>query len=418
MTPPIRIVATPTASAVDVAAWERVRAESGADAFSSMPFLRAVEQAAVEIGFGVLWEGAEPVAVFNWFCMRVDLAVLAPPSSRRVMSYLRPATGRLLTPLVLFCGLPVSAGQRALLIDPTRDVPAVVRAVEGHLSDIAQQTRAQMVVYKELGGPGDPVRTALEDIGYVAASTPPMYSLPTSRFSSFEGYLDSLKSHYRQDINRSLRKSRRRELDVTSYVGPREVAEKYDDHVHGLYRQVEGAAEHRLEQLTREFFLALAREFPDGVSLTLATLDGEVVCCHWGLRQGDAYYFLFCGLHYPTNRDADVYFNLMYAELGNALRAGASSVQLGQTAQQFKARLGAIASPRSVCVRGRRPALHAALRRLAPLLFAEEEALEPLSIFRATATSGSGPRGTASRAQPVRPSPTRPAPEALRRHAR
>ncbi|UYQ60067.1 GNAT family N-acetyltransferase [Streptomyces peucetius] len=379
-----RVVATDTASAVDSAAWERVLVAAGGDVLSSIPFLRAVEQAkgTDQLGYCTVWEGDTAVAAFNWFLMRVDLAVLAPSSSRRVMSYLRPVTGWLLAPRVLFCGVPVSAGGRALMVDPTRDVPAIVAVVEDHLSRMASATRATLVVYKELGGSDDPVRQVLEGAGYVAATTPSMYSLATDQFGSFEDYLGSLKSHYRQDINRSLRKARRRELTLRSFTGPAAIAEVYDERAHGLYRQVEGAAEHRLEQLPREFFVALAREFPDDVFLTLAQLDGEVVGCHWGLRQEGSYYFLFCGLHYPANRYADVYFNLMYAELGNALRAGARFVQLGQTAQRFKARLGAVSSPRSVCVRGRQPVLHTVLRRLAPVLFVEEEALGPLSIFK------------------------------------
>jgi Acetyltransferase (GNAT) domain len=66
----------------------------------------------------------------------------------------------------------------------------------------------------------------------------------------------------------------------------------------------------------------------------------RVAAFNWNLFLGDVYYFLFAGLDYDLNPSLDLYFNLMYAEMDCAFRAGAESLVFGQTTDDFKARLG------------------------------------------------------------------------------
>jgi len=383
---------TDTASAVNVSAWDQVRAAGDADVFSSLRFLRAIEESSLaDEGFWycTVRSGSRPVAVTNLFLMRVDLDVLAPPNSRLVIRKLRPLTGRLLSPLVLFCGVPVSAGQRAVIVDPSCNVRAVLDLLEKRIREHAKQAGAILVCFKELAETDATLLERLSELGYIAAQTPAMYTLRAS-FASFDNYVNALRAQYRQDIIRSLRKARSRRLVLDSVLGEDAIARAYRADVHALYEEVEASAVHRLEQLPRDFFLALARQFPDDLTLTLATLGEEPVGCHWGLRNGADYFFLFCGLRYAANHDADVYFNLMYAELGNAFDAGSSVVQLGQTADEFKARLGASPSPRTISVRATNRVVNRLLTWLAPALFVEEAASPPKSIFRNSASSAGG----------------------------
>ena len=391
---PCTVELTDTASAVDASAWDQVRAAGDADVFSSLRFLRAIEESSLAgegFWYCTVRSGSRPVAIANLFLMRVDLRVLAPPNSRRVIGKLRPLAGRLLAPVVLFCGVPVSAGQRAVIVDPSCDVRAVLDPLETRVREHARQAGAALVCFKELADADAALVERLVELDYIPAQTPAMYTLRAS-FGSFDDYVSALRAHYRQDINRSLRKARSRRLVLERVMSEDAIARVYRADVHALYNEVEAAAAHRLEQVPRDFFLALARQFPEDLTLTLATLGEEPVGCHWGLRSGADYYFLFCGLRYAANRDADVYFNLMYAELANAFGAGSSVVQLGQTAGEFKARLGASPSPRTVCVRATNRVVNRVLTWLAPALFVEEAVSPPKSIFRAPASSAGGGR--------------------------
>jgi hypothetical protein len=97
---------------------------------------------------------------------------------------------------------------------------------------------------------------------------------------------------------------------------------------------------HRLELLPLSFFLSLARRLPGRVGLTLVYAGDRVAAFNWNLFHGEVYHFLFAGLDYDLNPILDLYFNLMYAEMDRAFRAGADTLVFGQTADDFKVRLG------------------------------------------------------------------------------
>src|SRR5262249_32388295 len=97
---------------------------------------------------------------------------------------------------------------------------------------------------------------------------------------------------------------------------------------------------HRLELLPIAFFHSLARRLPGQVGLTVVYAGDRVAAFNWNLFDGEAYHLLFAGLDYDLNPSLDLYFNLMYAEMDFAFRAGAETLVFGQTADDFKVRLG------------------------------------------------------------------------------
>ena len=59
----------------------------------------------------------------------------------------------------------------------------------------------------------------------------------------------------------------------------------------------------------------------------------------------------YAGLDYRLNHEFDLYFNLMYTGLDRAFRKGVATINVGQTAAAFKARIGCDSAP---CTRLRR----------------------------------------------------------------
>ena len=114
----------------------------------------------------------------------------------------------------------------------------------------------------------------------------------------------------------------------------------YSPSLHRFYEAVALSSAHRLELLPLEFFHNLARRLPGRVGLTLVYVEDRVAAFNWNLFHGEVYYFLFAGLDYDLNPSLDLYFNLMYAEMDCAFRAGAQELVFGQTADDFKVRLG------------------------------------------------------------------------------
>ena len=81
-----------------------------------------------------------------------------------------------------------------------------------------------------------------------------------------------------------------------------------------------------------------------------------------------------------------MFFNLQYQDLDRALRRGARSVHFGQTADEFKARLGAEPRPLFFYARAVNPVLNQVLRRVKSLLFPPVPHVPARDVFKADPT--------------------------------
>jgi predicted N-acyltransferase len=198
-------------------------------------------------------------------------------------------------------------------------------------------------------------------------------TLPTHRFPpifrDFEEYSQEVRAGYRRAIRLTQRKLRDAGVTLERVEDPDELIARYGKAEHRLYRAVEERAAYKFEVVSTRFFHSLARAWPGGLTCTFARApSGEVIGFLWSLLVAGRFHTLYVGLDYRWNARCDLYFNLFYADLDYALRRGATSIDLGQTADVFKSRLGAWQEPLFLCFRARRPVLAQALRLALPLL--------------------------------------------------
>ena len=366
--------------------WDAGR-EIAATVFMDPRFLTTVERAFATQGRFlhalVYDEGDRPQGWASVCSFPVDVVTLAGPGLQSVATGVRsvlPGLGLLRT---LFVGLPVSLGQSHLVIAPAADPEGVVEALDAALAEIAARERAWLVVWKEFDTAAaarlDPPLLAR---GYRRAESPVMHELP-ARFTDFADYCAALTSHYRNDIRRSERKFRASGLRVAHLHGAEEIRRVYTPEVHRLYEAVVARSAVKLETLPVEFFQELARQFAGLVTLTVV-YDGErIVAFNWGMMDGRVHHYLFCGMDYAAAPDADLYFNLMYRQLDEALRWRPERIEVGQTADTFKARLGCRPEPRYFYVKPGRLLTRVALRHGFDLFFPERPPAPTYAVFRA-----------------------------------
>ena len=185
----------------------------------------------------------------------------------------------------------------------------------------------------------------LHQLGYRRFSSPAINTFGR-RFSDMDSYVSALRSRYRQCVRKSLSKSLAANLRYERLTDTGAILRRYTPSLHELYEAVALSSAHRLELLPVSFFHSLARRLPGRVGLTLAYAGDRVVAFNWNLFDEKVYHLLFAGLNYALNPSVDLYFNLMYAEMDCAFRAGADALVFGQTADDFKVRLGCSQEPR------------------------------------------------------------------------
>jgi predicted N-acyltransferase len=406
-----RIVST--IDAVHPTSWDDLCASADAQPFLTRRFLGALEGAPPIAGVtryllltdlrdqrdrSSTTEGAASSSAATYSAAAVvtvltfDLSLLAPPRARTVISALRRILPRLLHVRVAACALSVSVGQSSLLIRPGVDVRRALRAVDMLLRYLATRARATVLAYADLR-PQDSARFAvLATRGYGRLPNLPMHSMPV-RFRDFDDYVSQLRTGYRKSLRRTKRRLVSAGVTLERVEDPAEILRRYDDAAHRLYLAVVARAEYQYEVLSRETFHALARAFPGEVTLLLARApSGEVIGYAWSLVAAGRYYALYLGLDYAWNARCDLYFNLVDAEVAYALNRGARRIELGQTADRFKQRLGCEAEARTHCLRASGALTSLLLRAILPLLAPQPTPALALRVFRNSSTLAAAQR--------------------------
>ncbi|MGH7555527.1 MAG: GNAT family N-acetyltransferase, partial [Longimicrobiales bacterium] len=314
------------------------------------------------------------VASFTLMPVRIDL--LCPGPLRTIIGTVRRAWHGFLQPSILICGLPVSAG-RPCFFHAREHGEEFARAAASYMGALGSELDASILCFKEFSpAESRPLESALREAGYFHANSLPTYRLPLG-WSSFGEYQSSMRSSYRHQIASTLRA---READGIAVCRVRGADTDWS-RVFALYEQVMDRAEFQLERLSLSFFQRLAEGLGERVETLLLERDGELLAAAILLNAARRCTFFMTGIDYAANLRFGSYIALVTDVVAYAIESGATVLDLGQTSDHLKSRLGAAAEPRSIFFRCRRPLTHDLFRRAAPFLF-PAPTTPPRRIFR------------------------------------
>jgi len=148
-------------------------------------------------------------------------------------------------------------------------------------------------------------------------------------FHSWEDYLSSLKSAYRRRIKlltASFETIRKRPIPCS----------QFDDKMYGQYIEVLRRSKGKLETLSFGFFQNLPPEFELTAFYHAEVLTGWMITVSFRKKL----YFFLGGIDYTLNRQYHTYFNILAEIIKEGIEMKASVIDLGQTAEIPKIRLG------------------------------------------------------------------------------
>jgi len=298
--------------------------------------------------------------------LTVPLELLAPSRVRRAVGELRRVRPGFLRPVLLVCGLPVSAGRPCLAVANPADGPAVTRAVVRAMEALAPEVGASVLGLKEFSPAEAALLGPLGSSGFL-----PLNSLPSFRMAvpwhSFDAYLAAMRAGYRRQMSAALKQGR--QTGLTARVLPdfggacRTIG--------ALYDQVMDRAPFQLERLPPRFFRILNRRLGPAASAILVEERGEPVAAAVLLQSPGLLTFFMAGIDYDRNRRCAAYLNLTAEVVAEAIRRGSPNLELGQTSEALKTRLGAHPVPRAFFLRCESPLAQWALGAGSRLLFPE-----------------------------------------------
>jgi len=170
-------------------------------------------------------------------------------------------------------------------------------------------------------------------------STPPVSdliigrTLPTiimaNRFQSWENYIQSLRASYRRRIINLARPFSRINIK-------RGACSRFDEKMYHQYLEVLKRSKGKLETLSQQFF----QNLPSNFRLTAYYHQEHLLGWYISTVFKEKYYFFLGGIDYGRNKHFNTYFNILVGVLREGIEKNASLIDLGQTAEIPKIRLG------------------------------------------------------------------------------
>jgi Peptidogalycan biosysnthesis/recognition len=372
--------------------WQYVRSACGGSIFLDPSFMTAVEigmKHSHRFWYVIFYENNEfPVACTSLCATDVDLANFADPGLAWTIRHLPLVSSRLRRLKLLICGLPLMIGQHTLALTVPSTSPQILSLLDEIVRGLASELKIDAIVYKEFRRCELEWTSPLSNLGYLRVPIPPI-QLFRPLFRDLEHYCAALRSHYRKQINRSIKKLKQAGVEISILTDPEQILSIYTPEAHGLYNQMLEKAKFKFEALSIDFFRELTFRLGDQINLILFAKDARIISLGWCLHAGSACHMLYAGLDYKLNADLDLYFNLIYAALDYALKKKVLSIEVGMTANSFKAKLGCYSEPLYAFIKGVSPLVALMIRYGGTLLVGQMPEIPASNIFKSSAVHGS-----------------------------
>lgn len=154
-------------------------------------------------------------------------------------------------------------------------------------------------------------------------------------FQDWEDYFSALRSNYRRRLLKLLNSNH----DIILETLP---CREFSREMYNQYLEVYKKSDAKLEKLTYDFFLNL----PDLFRLTICRKGSEIIGWNITLFHEKVMYFFLGGINYQMNTDNSTYLFLLAHIVRRGIEMGAREIDLGQTAEIPKMRMGGIPEKR------------------------------------------------------------------------
>lgn len=157
----------------------------------------------------------------------------------------------------------------------------------------------------------------------------------TNHFTDWQDYISSLRSNYR-----------RRMIQInqpnTELRFEKKPCSEFTEEMHRQYLEVYQRSSGKLEKLSFDFF----RHLPEDFKLTVCFKNEEVIGWNIALSSRNTYYFFLGGIDYQQNKTHHTYFRLLSSIIKDGIEQKSEFIELGQTAEIPKMRMGGKPVPR------------------------------------------------------------------------
>lgn len=248
---------------------------------------------------------------------------------------------------VMICGNALLTGEHGFFFrEQHADNMALLRQALEAVAFFSQGRRreVQAIMIKELEEKKEGTPRLRHDGYHQLLFQPNMVMEIPPEWKSFDDYLGSLSSKYRVRARRAFKKARpveRRELTLPEI-------EKQQSLLHRFYLDIAERADFNMVQLSPGYLPGLKKAFPGRFHLYGYFRNGELIGYYTTIRNGGVLEAHFLGFRQAENYRYQLYLNMLYEIIGEAIEVGASRIVFARTALEIKSSVGA--TPREMVV--------------------------------------------------------------------
>lgn len=176
-----------------------------------------------------------------------------------------------------------------------------------------------------------------------------------NKFSSFNDYLNHLRSPYRRRINKALKY--REKLIIRKFT-----SNDFSEEHYKLYLSIMDRTDNPLETLPIEFFKEYKAELYEFIEKDTDNIVGFIQ-----LKQfKNTLYFLFGGFRKKDVVKYDIYFNMLLKIIETGIEKQVDNIEFGQTAEESKLKVGCREKFKYLYVHHSNPVLNFFIKLLVP----------------------------------------------------
>ncbi len=170
-------------------------------------------------------------------------------------------------------------------------------------------------------------------------------------WKTFDEYINAMSKKYRHRAKSIVKKGESIERKLFSSEDIKKNAEQ----IQVLYDNVLLKAKFRLASLSANYFAEMKNELGDGFTFLAYYKNEKLVGFKTSFKLKDSIEAHFIGLDYTVNKDLDIYQNILYDYVKEAIENNVKQLFLGRTASEIKTTVGAQAHQLTCYVRHRNP---------------------------------------------------------------
>ncbi len=356
-------------SMINAEHWNRI-VDHGSE-FLNLPFLTVLENEHpdnMHFHYSIIYKSNTPVAIA--YFQAIDFSSdsfgsLIEPSEKEysclITDYLKKhLTNHLLRSAdkinmrLLICGNAFVSGEHGFTCIPEIDKKEAVDALADVIYRITNSEKLRgkiaAVLVKDFYSSSVEHTKEFEEYKYHDFLVEPNMMVDI-HWSTFEDYLGAMSKKYRHRAKGIVKKGL--SIDRVNFSADDIIANSKQ--ILHLYNNVHLKAKFRMASLTPSYFAAMKNVLGDKFNFVAYYLDQKLIGFRSTFLLKDEIEAHFIGLDYSINKELDLYQNMLYDYVKEAIANNSKKLLLGRTASEIKSTVGAEALQLTCYIRHRNP---------------------------------------------------------------